>query len=62
MVDLDAGRAMPSAYRLPFGVEGAKICWHGDNLLMCGGMRAGDRLDSSVYLLNLSSFTIASVR
>lgn len=48
--------------RLPLGVEGARMCWHGDDLLLIGGIREGSKPDPNVLLLDFEKKAIMSMR
>lgn len=61
-IDINTKQAYQETYRLPFGVEGARLCWHGDKILMIGGKRFGDRPDANVLLLNFKKKWIMSMR
>lgn len=61
-IDLKTGELKVQKYRLPLGVEGARLCWHGDDILMVGGKRIGDKPDANVLLLDLEKKTIISMR
>lgn len=61
-IDINTKQAFKEDYRLPFGVEGARLCWHGDKILMIGGKRFKDRPDSNVLLLNFKKKWIMSMR
>lgn len=48
--------------RLPLGVEGARICWNGDDILLVGGIRDGDKPDPNVLVLDFEKKAIMSMR
>jgi hypothetical protein len=48
--------------RLPLGVEGARICWNGDDLLLIGGCRDQDKPDGNVLVLDFEKKAIMSMR
>lgn len=48
-------------FRLPLGVIGASLAWHGDNVLIIGGERAG-KPSTGVMMLDFNDKTILSVR
>ena len=62
IVDVAAKSAKQAPYRLPLGVEGARLAWHGDYVLLIGGKRAGDTPDNNVVLLDFERKAIMSVR
>ncbi len=61
-VDLKTKEVKVQKYRLPLGVEGARLCWHGDDILMIGGKRTGNAPDANVLLLDLEKKSIISMR
>lgn len=61
-IDVKTGEVKVHSYRLPLGVEGARLCWQGDDVLVVGGRRIGDKPDSNVILLDLEKKTIMSRR
>ena len=61
-IDIKTGEVKVQPYRLPLGVEGARLCWQGDDILMIGGKRIGDAPDGNVLLLDLEKKTIISRR
>ncbi len=61
-IDLTNKTANIENYRLPLGVEGARLCWHGDKILLIGGKRAGDRPDANTLCLNFKKKSIMSMR
>lgn len=62
IVDVAAKSAKQAPYRLPLGVEGARLAWHGDYVLLIGGKRAGDEPDNNVLLLDFERKAILSTR
>lgn len=62
IVDVAAKSAKQAPYRLPLGVEGARLAWHGDYVLLIGGKRAGDAADNNVLLLDFERKAILSTR
>ena len=62
VVDTKSGATRQEAYRLPLGVEGARMCWHGSNILLIGGKRIGDTPDANVVILDFEKKAIMSMR
>lgn len=61
-IDINTKQIKVQPYRLPLGVEGARLCWHGDDILMIGGRRIGDKPDGNVLLLDLEKKAAISMR
>lgn len=61
-IDLVTKKVEVMKYRLPLGVEGARLCWHGEDILMVGGKRIGEEIDYNVLLLDLEKKSIISMR
>lgn len=61
-VNLSTKEAKKEAFRLPIGVEGARLAWHGDNILMIGGKRTTETPDANVMMLDFTNQGIISVR
>lgn len=61
-VQISVGNATKAAYRLPLGVDGARLAWHGDHILFIGGKRVGERPDANVMLLDFENKACLSVR
>jgi N-acetylneuraminic acid mutarotase len=61
-VNLTTKEVKKEAFRLPIGVEGARLAWHGDNILLIGGKRTTDLPDSNVMMLDFTNQGIISVR
>ena len=49
-------------YRLPMGVEGARMAWFDNNILFIGGKRNEDKPDNIVYQMNFRKKGILSSR
>lgn len=62
VVNTKTGESRKEDYRLPLGVEGARMCWHGDDLLLIGGKRVGETPDANVVQLDFEKKAIMSVR
>lgn len=62
VVDTKTGKATQEPYRLPLGVEGARMCWFGDDLLLIGGKRIDDSPDANVLRLDFEKKAIMSLR
>lgn len=62
IVDVAGKSAKQAPYRLPLGVEGARLAWHGDYVLLIGGKRNGDSPDNNVLLLDFERKALLSVR
>jgi hypothetical protein len=62
VVNTKDGSCKQEPYRLPLGVEGARMCWHGDDLLLIGGKRIGETADANVVQLDFEKRAILSVR
>lgn len=61
-IDLGSKAVTVQQYRLPLGVEGARLCWYGDDILLVGGKRIGDAPDANVLVLDLEKKAIMSKR
>lgn len=61
-VDIKTKKSDSAPYRLPLGVEGARMCWAGDDILLIGGKRDGNKPDSNVLLLDFEKKAIMSLR
>jgi hypothetical protein len=48
-------------FRLPLGVTDTDLCWDGDNILVCGGIKI-ELPDSNVVSLDFDKKTIVSKR
>lgn len=55
-------KVIKQGYRLPIGVEGAGLAWHGDKILLIGGRRISKKPDANVLLMNFKRKTILSTR
>lgn len=62
LVDTKTKKSSADQVRLPLGVEGARMCWVGDDILLIGGKRDGDKPDSNVLLLDFEKKAIMSLR
>ena len=62
VVDTKTGKSRQEPYRLPLGVEGARMCWVGDDLLLIGGKRIENNPDANVLLLDFEKKAIMSMR
>jgi Kelch motif len=62
IVEVSAKSAKQAPYRIPLGVEGARLAWHGDYILLIGGKRTGDNPDNNVLLLDFERKAILSTR
>jgi N-acetylneuraminic acid mutarotase len=62
VVDLKAKTSKSEAYRLPLGVEGARQCWFGDDILLIGGKRLEDKNDANVVQVDFLKTAIMSLR
>lgn len=62
LVDLKTKKTTQADYRLPLGVEGARMCWNGDDILLIGGMRDENKPDANVVLLDFEKKAIMSLR
>ena len=61
-VDLASGKPRIEGFSLPCGVEGARLCWCGDSLLLVGGKKQGGATDSSVLQIDFERQSIISRR
>lgn len=61
-IDLTTKVAKKETFRLPLGVEGARLAWHGDNILIIGGKRTTDAPDANVLMIDFTNQAIISVR
>jgi N-acetylneuraminic acid mutarotase len=61
-VDTKTKKSGSETVRLPLGVEGARMCWAGDDLLLIGGKRDGEKPDANVLLLDFEKKAIMSLR
>lgn len=59
--NVKTGELKVADYRLPLGVFGCSLAWHGDDILMIGGERLGER-STSVMKLDFREKNILSVR
>lgn len=62
VVDIAGKKASQAPYRLPLGVEGARLAWHGEHILLIGGKRTGDAADNNVLMLDFERKAIMSTR
>lgn len=62
IVDLKTKTARTEVYRLPLGVEGARQCWFGDDILLIGGKRLDDKNDANVLQVDFLKTAIMSLR
>lgn len=62
IVDVKAKTCKPADYRLPLGVEGARQCWFGDDILLIGGKRLEDKNDGNVLQIDFLKTAIMSLR
>lgn len=61
-IDINAKTATAQPFRLPLGVEGARLAWHGDKILLIGGKRIGNEPDKNVIQLNFKKKSVLSCR
>jgi 14-3-3 protein/Kelch motif len=61
-VELGSGKSKSESYSLPSGVEGARLCWSGDGLLLVGGRRQNGATDSSVLQIDFERQSVMSRR
>lgn len=54
--------AAQADYRLPLGVEGARMCWYGDDILLIGGKRLEEKPDANVLVIDFEKSAIMSMR
>lgn len=62
MIDTKTKECKQDKVRLPLGVEGARMCWAGDDILLIGGKRDGDKPDANVLVLDFEKHAIMSMR
>ncbi len=62
VVDLKTKTAKAETYRLPLGVEGARQCWFGDDILLIGGKRLDEQNDANVLQVDFLKTAIMSLR
>lgn len=61
-IDIKTKIVTVQPYRLPLGVEGTRMCWHGSDILLIGGKKIGDTSESNILLLDLEKKAIMSMR
>lgn len=61
-IDTKTGKSQMETYRLPLGVEGARMCWHGDDILLVGGKRIATQPDANVLIIDFKKKAIMSMR
>lgn len=61
MFDVKTGELNQADFRLPLGVFGCSLAWHGDDILMIGGERLGER-STAVMKLDFKEKNILSMR
>ncbi len=61
IVDLHTRETSSAQFRLPMGVCGTSVAWHGSYLLMIGGKRSGNKT-TSVMKVDFNDKTIISLR
>lgn len=59
--DIESGTTSAAEYRLPLGVCGTSVTWHGEDILMIGGKRQGQK-STAVMKLDFVNKTILSLR
>lgn len=59
--DTQTKQIAKAQYRLPLGVSGARLAWHGKDILLIGGERLGKR-SSHVMKLDFEEKSILSMR
>ena len=61
IIDIQTNTVTSAEYRLPLGVCGTSVAWHGDDILMIGGKRQGNK-SRAVMKLDFVDKTILSLR
>ena len=61
-IDLNTDASIREPFTLPTGIEGGRLCWQGDNLLLVGGRSSIGTPISDVLLLNFELKAVLSVR
>ena len=61
IIDTHTKTVTSAEYRLPLGVCGTSVAWHGDDILMIGGKRQGNK-SKAVMKLDFVDKTILSLR
>ena len=61
-IDIASKKAEKLEFRLPLGVEGARVAWFSKSILFIGGKRHEQKPDANVLVMNFNKKAIVSVR